>query len=123
MGSPGHLRVIVCGSREWTNKRAIYEAIKEVAPDGKARNLTVVHGGCPRGADRLVHELLRGDCEVHPADWDAHGRAAGHIRNRKMAQLGADICLAFWDGKSRGTKNMIEEAEKAGIPVKIVWES
>lgn len=110
----------MCGSRSWTDKKAIFEALREVAPEGKAKNLVVVHGHCKTGADALTHSLMRGKCETHPADWEAHGRAAGHMRNRKMAQLGADLCLAFWDGKSPGTKNMIEEAEKAGIPVKIV---
>jgi hypothetical protein len=51
------------------------------------------------------------------ADWDTYKKAAGMIRNKQMADIatanGANgILLAFWDGKSRGTKNMIELAEK-----------
>lgn len=40
------------------------------------------------------------------------------MRNREMA-ANADALIAFWDGKSRGTKNMIEEAQKRGLKVSI----
>jgi hypothetical protein len=51
-----------------------------------------------------------------PADWTAYGRKAGPIRNRMMAEY-AEALIAVWDGKSRGTKNMIEEARKRGLKV------
>jgi hypothetical protein len=114
------MRIIVCGSRDWADKRRIFDVLKSVAPEGKARNLQVVHGGCPRGADAITHALLKGNCDVFKADWDTYGKAAGHIRNRAMAEAGADLCVAFWDGKSRGTKNMIEEARRVGIPVLVI---
>lgn len=56
------------------------------------------------------------------ADWDKHGRKAGPLRNREMAKYAAgNWCLAIWDGKSRGTKNMIEEAGKTCS--KVIWIS
>ena len=58
--------------------------------------------------------------ELFPADWDKHGRAAGPIRNKQMADY-ADVLIAVWDGKSRGTKNMIDEMNKLMKPVYIVW--
>lgn len=54
-----------------------------------------------------------------PADWKEHGKAAGHIRNDAMAEYGTHL-IAFWDGKSKGTKNMIERARKRGLRVAIV---
>ena len=54
------------------------------------------------------------------ADWDNNGKAAGIIRNQAMLALKPDKVLAFWDGRSRGTKHMIEIARKAGVPVEIV---
>lgn len=80
------LRILVCGCRDWTDKKAIFEALKKVAPEGKARNLQVVHGGCRTGADAIVHALMKGNCEVHPADWEKHGKAAGPRRNQKMGR-------------------------------------
>ena len=54
--------------------------------------------------------------QIYRADWETHGRAAGPIRNRKMAE-NASALIALWDGASRGTKNMIETAQKKGLLV------
>lgn len=54
-----------------------------------------------------------------PADWDKHRKAAGPIRNREMAEY-ADALLAIWDGKSKGTANMILEMHRQSKPV-FVW--
>ncbi|BBX09437.1 hypothetical protein MAIC_42400 [Mycolicibacterium aichiense] len=56
--------------------------------------------------------------EWHPADWDQYGKAAGHIRNNHMVSLGADLCLPFPLGESRGTRGCMLAAQKAGIPMK-----
>ena len=47
-------------------------------------------------------------------DWNQFGRAAGPMRNRDMAEY-AEALIAIWDGKSRGTGNMIQTAEKLGL--------
>ncbi len=51
-----------------------------------------------------------------PADWDRHGKAAGPIRNREMAEY-ADALILFWDGKSAGSSNMKLEMQKRKKPV------
>ena len=51
-----------------------------------------------------------------PADWDRYGRSAGYKRNEKMAEY-ADALLACWDGKSKGTKHMVDLAKKHGLKV------
>ena len=60
-----------------------------------------------------------------PAKWNRWGNPAGPIRNRDMAiyllKCGPPFGLiAFWDGQSRGTKDMIDVATEAGIPVRVV---
>lgn len=50
------------------------------------------------------------------ADWGAHGKAAGPIRNRQMAEY-ADALILVWDGESRGSANMLSEATKRGLKV------
>ena len=56
-----------------------------------------------------------------PADWDKYGKKAGYIRNAQMAAY-ADELLAFWDGKSKGTRNMIEEMLILDKPVKVILD-
>lgn len=49
------------------------------------------------------------------------GMAGGMHEHRSIKALElADHMLAFWDGKSKGTKNEIEMAEKLGVPTTVV---
>lgn len=114
---PGR-RVLVTGSRTWTDTRTIRDAL--AAEWGQGRN-TLITGACPRGADRLAEQCWRawgGHVERHPADWDRHGRAAGFRRNAAMISDGADVCLAFVRDHSRGATHTATLAAQAGIPVR-----
>lgn len=118
------MRVLICGSRGWSDSRPI-RALVDSLPDGT----TVVHGAAP-GADSLAGEAVRlrrvasgGDIkeERHPADWARHGRAAGPIRNREMLNSGIDQVYAFrLPGESPGTDHMVRIAREAGIPVTVL---
>lgn len=110
-------RTIVTGSRRWNDRTKIVNRLADLPPD-----TTVVHGGA-RGADSIAHQeaqklgLL---VEVHKADWERYGKPAGLIRNHKMAEMGADLCLAFLRDNSTGTLHMVEEARRRGIPVEVI---
>lgn len=111
------MRVIVCGSRRWRDRGVITDRLFDLHP-----NTTVVHGGAP-GADQIAHQeaqKLGLVVEEHRADWGSLGKRAGLVRNTVMANLGADLCIAFWDGQSTGTAHMMEEARKRGIPVEVI---
>lgn len=117
-------RILVTGSRNWTNRDAILATLFEVwAEWGHPRDAVLVSGACPTGADRIAEEIwgdfLGYPVERHPADWDRHGKAAGPIRNQEMVDLRADICLAFPLPDSRGTRHCMEAARRAGIPVRV----
>lgn len=117
------MRVIVCGSRGWSDRHLIEETLFDLALEFGS-DITIVHGGA-RGADRIAgQEALKAGLWVETihADWDTHGKRAGLLRNELMASRGADLCVAFWDGRSTGTAHMISTAEKHGIPVRIVWK-
>lgn len=119
------MRVIVTGSRTLAESYSVLIALDSLVGLTviMGQHLTVVHGACPQGADRHVADWCRTANpqyvteEKHPADWRLFGRSAGPVRNREMAQMGADLVLAFWDGKSSGTRGMIEQAVIKGIPV------
>jgi hypothetical protein len=120
------VRILITGSRSWTDQRAIAHAISDYLHSvgssiGGAWPLPiVVHGGA-RGADRLADVVARNwgwTPEPHPADWARYGRSAGYRRNAAMVALGADVCLAFIRGDSAGATHTAALAEAAGIPTR-----
>lgn len=112
------MRILITGSRDWDDGGEIRRAIVAAAgPAVHRTQITVVHGGC-RGADQIAGSVARGlgmTVEVHPAEWNSHGIRAGYIRNRKMVDLGASVCLAFILNGSKGATMCADLAEKAGI--------
>lgn len=113
------LRVLVTGSRSWTNQEQIHEILSELRP------AVVIHGGCPTGADAMASQWCQQNGvteDVFPADW-SRGRRAGYIRNQQMVDEKPDLVLAFLYGESRGTLMTMELARRAGLPVRVVGES
>jgi len=115
-------RVIIAGTRDFSDYGLLKTKCDNILFDkSKACNITVV-SGTARGADRLGERYARERgyrLKCFPADWDRDGNAAGPIRNAKMAD-NADALIAFWDGNSRGTQNMIETATEKNLAVRII---
>ena len=112
-----HLSTIIAGSRTYTNKSAVWDIV-----DRCPWEIDEVVCGEAAGPDTLGRqwaERFGVNIASFPADWDTHGRAAGHIRNKEMAKH-AQAAIVFWDGKSRGAKNMIDEALSAGLHLLVV---
>jgi len=79
--------------------------------------------GGARGIDRAAEDVavIEGiPFEVFPANWDEYGNAAGPIRNRQMADAGAEALIAIPDSESVGTRDMIDVMQKRGLPVHVV---
>ena len=116
-------RVAVAGCRHYENYCAAKEYIDFcISEIRKKYTLIFVSGGC-RGADSLGERYAAEngfETEIYPADWEKYGRAAGPKRNKKIAEI-SDYIICFWDGKSKGTKSLIQFAEKAGKTVKIKY--
>ena len=109
-------RVAIVGSREYPDLEAVRSYIRYLPS-----NVIIVTGGA-LGVDTIAEKTanyLGNQCEVYEADWNKHGRAAGPIRNKLIVD-NCDRVVAFWDGKSPGTKNTIELARKAGKPVEVI---
>lgn len=119
---------IVAGGRDFNDKRLFADTLDRLLcsrdhefgmPDHPLR---IIHGGCKTGADHMANEWAIAhwcDFRVYKAAWEEHGKAAGPIRNQQMAQDGDEL-IAFWDGKSRGTKDMIKKATRAGLTVHVI---
>ncbi len=109
------IKCIIAGGRDFDNECLLRTEANKIDID------TVVCG-MARGAD-ILGLLYAQDYKLgvkkFPADWDKYGKAAGPIRNQQMGDY-ADMLLAFWDGKSKGTKHMIDYMTKLDKPVVIV---
>ena len=91
------------------------EAYLDELPDA------IVSGGA-KGADTFAREfaIKKGIRLIeHLPDYNKYGRAAPLVRNKLIID-DCDKVLAFWDGKSRGTKQTLDYAESKGKPVKII---
>ncbi len=112
-------KVIIAGGRDYTDYVRLEYICAELL-QGKFN--TEIVSGKARGADRLgeMFAVEHGyPVKYFPANWELHGKRAGPLRNIEMAEY-ADELIAFWDGKSRGTKHMIDEATKKGLKVNVI---
>lgn len=110
------MRIIVCGGRNYFNKRVVYDALDRLH---RERGIDFLIQGVANGADYLAWQWAdeRGiPCGSYPAQWDEHGKAAGAIRNQEMLDKGnPDGVVAFPGGK--GTADMVRRAETSGLKV------
>lgn len=106
--------VIVAGSRHITDYGIVSAAIEESPWEP-----SVILTGDASGVDTLAQQWARHHSvpvQVFKARWWEHGPAAGPIRNREMARIGEALVLV-WDGHSKGSRSMRNEAYAAGVPI------
>ena len=115
---------LVVGSRSFSDYELLSRELDLQLED--STNVVIVSGGA-KGADSLAEQYAdaRGyQKEIFKADWKKYGRAAGPIRNEEMqkyiSQFSNRICVAFWDGKSKGTATNFKLAKKYNNSIKIV---
>lgn len=116
-------KIVIAGSRSFNDKCLLFnkvdERIKELGLEFE--DVEIVCGGC-RGADEYGKQYAteRG-CEltVFVANWSRYDKAAGPIRNKKMAEY-SNEAIVFLDGETIGSRSMINEAAKANIPCVVI---
>jgi hypothetical protein len=127
--------VIVTGSRDWTDRQRVYDALNETYRTYGP--FVLVHGACSTGADFFAHEWHRLASRLVPvqeerflAAWKARGRAAGPERNERMVKAGGQLLLAFVGPCTRehctepkphdshGTAGCMDLARDAGMEIK-----
>ncbi len=109
-------KIIVAGGRHFEDYFMVQLALERVA----AASDEIVSGGA-NGADALGERYAKEQnhpLKIFNADWEKHGKSAGPIRNQQMAVY-ADILVAFWDGKSKGTRDMINKALIYGLELHV----
>lgn len=130
---------IICGGRSYgivpsdpyDYERAVAQARRErgrlfVIMRSALERLDVVQFamGDATGADALAARWCEDNgilFRVYVADWQTHGNAAGPIRNKAMLEAENPSCVIAFPG-SKGTRNMVGLADKAGVRViKVDW--
>ena len=115
-------RVIIAGTRSFNDYELLRTSCNNLLSVKQRTHTVVIISGTARGADQMGERYARErgfQLRRFPADWEQHGKSAGHIRNAKMAD-NADALIAFWDGMSNGTKNMIDNARRKGLAVRVI---
>ena len=119
-------KVIVAGSRTATSEatyQLLTERLDNLLCHKRETHRIVIVSGTANGADKLGERYAADrnwSLERYPADWDTHGKSAGYKRNVEMAE-NADALVALWDGKSRGTKHMLDIARDRSIPSRTIY--
>lgn len=112
-------KVIIAGGRDFDDYNYLCAICDLYLSDYDSIEIV---SGTARGADSLgeKYACAKGySIQRFPADWNTWGKRTGYIRNSQMATY-SDVLIAFWDGKSRGTKNMIDIAQRLGLKVIIL---
>lgn len=113
------MKVIIAGSRDFSD----YELLKSKCDKILSQQVDIeIVSGTANGADKLGETYANEKgykLTKFPADWDNHGNSAGYKRNKEMA-IYADTLIAFWNGRSKGTKHMIDLAYEHNLKVRVV---
>ena len=117
------IKVIIAGTRDFNDyaflKKNVDYFLQGINPNNE--EIEIVSGNA-RGADKLGERYAKEHnlpVKLFPANWDKYGKQAGYLRNQEMANY-ADMLIAFWDEKSKGTKHMIDIAKKQDLTVIVV---
>lgn len=115
---------MVVGSRSFKDYEILSKKLDALLQN---QDKVVIVSGGARGADELAERYAKENSIpiiVFPAKWDELGKIAGYIRNKEMHKFLSHMkkrgCVAFWDGKSKGTKHSFELTKEFGTPLKII---
>lgn len=113
------MKVIIAGCRDFND----YELLKAEVNILLLKNrVEEIVSGCATGADTLGERYANENnirVKRFPANWGEHGKKAGYLRNKQMAEY-ATHCICFWDGKSKGTEMMINLAEEYNLKTVVI---
>lgn len=131
------MRLIVCGSRDWTKQAPIWTYLDGLLSRWDRTSEFLLAQGGAKGADKIAEQWFRaretdfepfGGFKHHPfpADWKQYGKAAGAIRNREMYDtIKPNLVIAFKDNfdftfSKGGTEDMVKYARTNGTPAYVV---
>lgn len=119
---------LVVGSRSFTDYSLFCTKMDNILSSKADKTLVILSGGA-QGTDSLAEQYAK-EREIiflcMPADWEK-GKIAGPERNEKMHKYLASHkdrgCIAFWDGKSKGTMYSFALAKKYNNQIRVIRTS
>jgi hypothetical protein len=117
------MRVLICGGRDYEDMYSFENHLEKIFESRGITNPIIIQGGAG-GADTLAKSYanmyyLR--CLEFPANWPLYKKRAGPIRNQQMLDEGKPhLVIAFPTKNSRGTYDMINRSQKAGVETLVV---
>lgn len=111
------MKTIIAGTRTFESDE--YYVLLEKAIKESGFQIDHILCGCGRGMDMLGESWAISHnipVDLHPAEWKTYGNSAGPIRNKEMAK-NADALILVWDGKSKGSANMLKQAKEHGLKI------
>lgn len=111
------MKILISGSRTYKDLDAVKEFVRCLPND------TILLNGRAIGVDNVARNQAQFEGLVvldYPAEWNKYGKSAGMIRNHVMVDL-ADEVYCFWDGESRGTKDVVDYAKSKGKLQKVFY--
>ena len=114
------MRITIGGCRDFNDYEIFKVFVDECLSEIEDKEIVVLSGHCS-GTDLMAEKYAKEmgyDLEIFPAEWEKYGRAAGPKRNKEMVEK-SDVVIAFWNGKSKGTNNLIKIAKKLSKQVRI----
>lgn len=115
------MNIIIAGGRDFNNYEFLKEKCSNVINSFLFKDDIKLVSGKAKGADTLGENFAKEfnyQLLEYPANWNEYGKSAGYIRNEEMAKI-SQVLIAFWDGKSKGTKHMINLAKKYNLEIYI----
>lgn len=112
------MKIIIAGSRSFNDYNILCSVCNIILQDQKEIEIV---SGTAKGADKLGEKYAKEhgySIKQFFPKWDVYGKSAGYIRNEEMAKY-AEGLIVFWDGKSKGTKHMIDLAKKYNLKVRV----
>ena len=116
------MKLIIAGGRDFADAVLLCDELNKLVDEDIIDDSVELICGMARGADMLGYHAFKSQgLPIHQfrPDWEGLGKRAGFVRNADMGNA-ADYALIFWDGKSRGTKHMIDFMVRAGKPHRVV---
>ena len=99
------MKIAVIGSRGFSDVKLLEEKLDTF----KNRIIELISGGA-QGADTIAEAwaiVNNIPVTLFKPDWKTYGKAAGIKRNKQIIES-CDYCIAFWDGKSKGTASSLK---------------